>query len=82
MTSLDMVSLGVLVKDGDIRFSHDGEFWHWSIVQFDDDGIERLIVESKDKWIELGFLRLVKLYETYRLENRHAAKLSRRRKIS
>lgn len=67
VTPLDLASLGVLVTDGDIRLQFDNGVWQWSIV----DGDERLIVKSTDRWVETGFLRLVKLYESYRLENRN-----------
>ena len=67
VTPLDLASLGVLVTDGDIRLAFYDGLWHWSIVDSD----EKLIVKSTDRWVETGFLRLVKLYEGWRFENRN-----------
>lgn len=70
VTALDLVSLGILIPNGDVRFRFDDGLWRWQIIHFDAQGDEVLIVESTDRWVETGFLRLVKLYEGWRFENR------------
>lgn len=66
LTALDLVELAVIVKDGDIRFELYNGMWRWSIVDAD----ERLIVRSEHCFIEVAFLKLVRLFEAWRLENR------------